>query len=133
MPETPIKVMVLDDEEGIVHYVHKILQLKGYQTLTAMEGTQAVALFERERPQISILDVHLSNSAIDGVEVLQKIKEIDPRAECIMLSRITDESKVTKAKELGALHYLLKPIDTKDLIAVVNEVAAAIRKRWADG
>ena len=131
MSEEAIKVLIVEDVEGIVVYMHKMLVLKGYKTFTALDGPKAVEIFEKERPQISILDVHLTYSPIDGVEVLEKIKAIDEAAVCIMVTRITDEAKIQKAKELGAAHYLLKPIDTKDMVSIVNEAADGIRNQGA--
>jgi DNA-binding response OmpR family regulator len=123
--------LIVDDEEGILDYTHKILELKGYQTVTALDGPAAVENFKKERPQMAIIDVFLAYSPFDGVEVLEKIKQIDKEIECIMVTRITDEEKIKKSRELGAVHYLLKPIDTKDLLAVVNEVAEKIRRKEA--
>lgn len=128
MNDKPLKVLILDDEEGIVDYMGKILKLKGYDAFTAVDADQAVAVFQEHRPDICILDVHLSNSELDGVEVLEKIKEIDGEAVCIMVTRITDQEKVDRARELGALRYLLKPIDTKDLVDVVNKTAQELRE-----
>ena len=133
MTDQPIKVLIVDDEEGIVDYLSKILVLKGYKAFTALDGPKAVAIFEAERPDISVLDVHLTYSPIDGVEVLEKIKQIDKSAECVMVTRITDKNKIEDAKALGATHYILKPVDAKDLVAVVNRVAQKIKERRSAG
>ena len=129
MTDKQIKILILDDEEGIVDYMGKILKLKGYDVVTACVGEEAVRVFDEHRPDICILDVHLTNSVIDGVEVLEKIKAIEENAVCIMVTRITDQEKVDRARALGASRYLLKPIDTKDLIAVVNKTAQELRER----
>ena len=63
------------------------------------------------------------------MQVLEKIKGINSRAACIMVTRITDQAKVDRARELGASRYLLKPIDTKDLIAVVNKVVQEFKEQ----
>ena len=131
MADKKLKILILDDEEGIVNYMGKILMLKGYDTVTACEGNAAVRLFEEHRPDICILDVHLTDSVIDGVEVLEKIKAIDTKSVCIMVTRITDPEKVSRARELGASRYLLKPIDTKDMITVVTETAQELKQEQA--
>ena len=133
MTDQPIKVLIVDDEEGIVDFLSKILELKGYTAFTAMDGPKAVAIFEAERPEISVIDVHLTCSPIDGVEVLEKIKQIEKDAICVMVTRITDQRKIRDAKAFGAKHYILKPVDAKDLVAVVEKIAQEIRERKSAG
>ena len=133
MTTEPINVLIFYDEEGIVDYLHRILDLKGYQTFTAMDSSKAMELFKEERPEICVLDIHLAYSPLDGVQVLAEMKKMNSKAECIMVTRITDEDKMKEAKRLGAVDYLLKPVDTKDLIALVNKVAERIEERKSTG
>lgn len=127
MTSEKIKVLVVDDEEGIVDFAQKMLVLKGYNAFGAKDSDKALEIFKKENPEICLLDVHLTYSPLDGVEILEEIKKINPKTECIMVSRITDEEKINKAKKLGALDYLLKPVDANDLVAAVNKVAGRIR------
>ena len=133
MTDQPIKVLIVDDEEGIVDFLSKILELKGYIAFTALDGPKAVAIFEAERPDISVIDVHLTYSPIDGVEVLEKIKQIEKNAVCVMVTRITDPKKIKDAKAFGAKHYILKPVDAKDLVMVVDKLAQEIKERRSTG
>ncbi len=121
-----LKVLIVDDEEGITDFMGKILRLRGFSTFEALDGISALEIFKKERPHINILDIRLGNSSIDGLGVLEQIKKIDPSARCIMVTRVTDETAINKAKELGAVHYLLKPIDAKEWVGVVLEVADSI-------
>lgn len=131
MSDQEIKVLVLDDEEGIADFMQKILQLRGYTAFMETDGIGAVNFFKAERPDITLIDVDLGYCEIDGVEVLRRIKEVDKEAVCIMVTRITEESSVKKSQELGAMHYLLKPLDSKDVVAAVNEAAQIIKKKRA--
>ena len=131
MSDQEIKVLVLDDEEGIADFMQKILQLRGYTAFMETDGIGAVNFFKAERPDITLIDVDLGYCEIDGVEVLRRIKEVDKEAVCIMVTRITEESSVKKSQELGAMHYLLKPLDSKDVVAAVNEAAQTIKKKRA--
>ena len=131
MSDPMLKVLVVDDEEGLADFMQKILQLKGYAAFMETDGVCAVNFFKSERPDITLIDVDLGNSELDGVEVLRRIKAIDQNAICIMVTRITDENSVKKSKEYGALHYLLKPLDSKDIVAAVNEAAQVIQQRRA--
>ncbi|MCX7926973.1 MAG: response regulator [Candidatus Omnitrophica bacterium] len=119
----PMKLLVVDDEEGIVDYTKKIYARKGLLTFGATNGIAAVEIFEKERPQIVLIDVHMPFSPIDGIEVLRRIKQIDNSAICIMVTRITEKEKVEQARQLGASAYVLKPLEIEELDRVICEVA----------
>ena len=131
MDNQMIRVLVIDDEEGLADFMQRILSLKGYAAFMETDGVGAVNFFKNERPDIVLIDIDLGYSEIDGVEVLKRIKEIDKNAVCIMVTRITDEESVKKSREYGAMHYLLKPLDSKDIVAAVDEAAQVIRQRRA--
>ena len=131
MDNQMIRVLVIDDEEGLADFMQRILSLKGYAAFMETDGVGAVNFFKNERPDIVLIDIDLGYSEIDGVEVLKRIKEIDKNAVCIMVTRITDEESVKKSREYGAMHYLLKPLDSKDIVAAVDEAARVIRQRRA--
>jgi len=115
-----LKLLVIDDEPGIVDFVKKIYQRKGFTTFGATDGVSAVEIFRKERPNISLIDIHMPYSPIDGVETLKKIKEIDPNANCIMVTRITEKEKVEQSKNLGAKAYILKPLELQDLDKAIS-------------
>ena len=129
MGDLNISVLALDDEEGLVDFIQQILEREGYTTFMETDGMTAVNFFRAKRPDITLIDVALAINSISGIEVLKKIKEIDSNAICIMLTRITDESTVKRAKDLGALHYVLKPFKGEDIIKIVNEAGQIIKKR----
>jgi two-component system response regulator (stage 0 sporulation protein F) len=118
-----LSLLVVDDEEGIVDFTKRIYARKGFSTFGATDGIVAVEIFKQERPLITLIDVHMPYSPIDGIEVLKRIKEIDKNARCIMVTRIAENYEVERAKELGAAAYLLKPIELEDLDKVIAEVA----------
>ena len=120
----PLKVLVVDDEEGLLDLTQRMLQLRcGYQTVGTGDGEEAVKLFIQHKPNLSILDVHLDDSKLDGIDVLREIKKMDPAAKCIMITRITEEHTIKAAQELGASAYLLKPLDSREWLKTVKEVA----------
>ena len=129
MIDQMIKVLVVDDEVGLADFIQRILQLEGYTAFMETDGIGAVNFVKAERPDIILIDVALGYSKIDGIEVLKRIKEMDWNAMCLMVTRVTDEETVKKAKEFGAAHYVLKPLDRKDIVAVVREAAEVIKHR----
>lgn len=116
-----LKLLVVDDEEGIVDFTQRIYKRKGFITFGATDGVTAVDIFQRERPHISLIDVHMPYSPIDGIETLRRIKEIDKNAVCIIVTRITEKDKVEQAKKLGASAYILKPLELEELDKVISE------------
>jgi len=118
-----LKLLVVDDEPGIVDFVKKIYSRKGFITFGATDGIAAVEIFKKEKPRINLIDIHMPYSPIDGVETLRRIKEIDKDAICIMVTRITEKDKVEQSKKFGASAYLLKPFETEDLDKTISEVA----------
>lgn len=122
-----LKLLVVDDEEGIVDYMKKIYDNKGYITFSATDGAAAVEIFKKERPHISLIDVHMPYSPIDGIETLKQIKEVDKDALCIMVTRITEQDKVNASKEAGAFAYLLKPLAAEDIDKVIAEAREKLK------
>ncbi len=118
-----LKLLVVDDEEGIVDFTQRIYKRKGFITFGATDGIAAVAIFDKERPDVSLIDVHMPYSPIDGIETLKRIKEIDKNAVCIIVTRITEKDKVEQAKKLGAAAYVLKPLELEELDKVISEAA----------
>src|SRR3989338_4174046 len=124
-----IKLMIMDDEESIVDYISRLFRLKGLETFGATKADQALAIFEKEQPDICILDIYLVDSEMDGIEVLGKIRERNKNTVCIMFTRITDDNKVKKANELGIYEFLIKPVDPQQLKDAVSGACAMIQKR----
>ena len=123
-----LKLLVVDDEEGIVDGIKRAYLEKGFDTFGTTDGVAAVELFKKERPEIVIIDVHMPFSKIDGVETLRQIKEIDKKTICLMVTRIDDEEKIRASKEFGALHYIPKPLSMDELDAGVDEAVDIIKK-----
>jgi DNA-binding response OmpR family regulator len=133
MERSKVKILVVDDEEDIAHYTTKILQYDGFQAFETRDGTKAWEVFEKEHPHICLIDVHLGYSKIDGMELLEKIKAADKKVECIMITRITDQETIDKAKKLGVQHYLLKPLANEVWVEKVHAIADALQEGGRNG
>lgn len=117
-------VLVADDELHIRKFVGMILSQLGTKTiLEAANGEEAVAVFQREKPKVVLLDVNMP--FMNGLEALKKIKEIDTECIAIMLTSLSTVETVEEALALGAAGYILKDA-TKEEIA--NDLAEAIDK-----
>lgn len=118
-------VLIVDDEPGILGAVDSVLSDEGYDTLHASRGLEALELYKKERPDVVFLDIWLPDR--DGLEVLQALREIDPRAAVIMISGHGTVSTAVKAVKMGAFDYLEKPLAYGQVIDAARD-ALALRR-----
>ncbi|WP_319759692.1 response regulator [Maridesulfovibrio sp.] len=108
-----IKVLMVDDEERFRNTTAKILSRKGFETILAESGEEALEKMG-ENPDVVILDVKMGG--MDGHQTLERIKAIVPDVPIIMLTGHGDISGAKKAHKIGAFDFLAKPCDI-DLLA----------------
>ncbi|MGH7408295.1 MAG: response regulator [Candidatus Methylomirabilales bacterium] len=107
------KVLVVDDTPEAVELLVEFLSSKGYEVLTATSGEEALRRVKEDRPHLVLLDIHMPK--MDGMEVLRRIREIDPEMGVIMATAVNEEDVGRKALEMGAFDYIVKPLDLKYL------------------
>jgi DNA-binding response OmpR family regulator len=112
-----IKILVVDDEPEACDALKEFLSMKGYEVSTAQDGQTALRRLKKYKPQIVLLDVIMPG--MNGIEVLQEIKKMDPKIGVIMVTVVTDEAQAKKTLELGAYDYITKPVDLNYLETVV--------------
>jgi len=123
MAENPIKVLMVDDEKRFRDTTRKILERKGFETLLAENGPQALGMLD-QAPDVVVLDIRMPG--MDGHEVLAVIQDLHPDLPVIMLTGHGDRPSAEQARAQGAFDYLSKPCDI-DLLA--DRIRAACRGR----
>jgi DNA-binding response OmpR family regulator len=103
------RVLVVDDEPSIREMLVEYLTLKGYEAKSVTNGMEAIRLVREDRPHLVLLDVCMPG--MSGLEVLQRIREIDPGIGVIMVTAVTEEALGREALKLGAFDYITKPLD----------------------
>lgn len=126
MADKPTKILVVDDEEDILTVTKDIFEKKGFIAFIAPDSDKALEIFQKEKPQVCLLDIHMPKSRLDGIGILEKIRQVDKSCYCIMLTRISEKDKVDDAKRLGANHYVLKPLEYSDLLKLIDEARGAL-------
>ena len=126
MADRPLKILVVDDEEDILIETKDIFEKRGFIVFTAPDSGKALEVFQKERPQINLLDIHMPKSKLDGIGVLEQIRLLDKACYCIMLTRITEKDKVEDAKRLGANRYVLKPLAYPELLKLIDDAARVL-------
>lgn len=111
-----IKILIVDDEQGICDSIKKPFSYIGFTVFTATTAGKALSIFEKNNPKIIFLDIVMPD--IDGLDLLKKFKQLDPGVIVIMVTAKGDEETQKKAMELGADEYMTKPFSFDDLRVV---------------
>lgn len=119
------KILVVDDEEGILKSIVGILNDEGYETITARDGREALQLYQAESPDALLLDVWMPD--MDGIQVLKELQEIDVDSAVVVISGHGTISTAIKAVRLGAFDFLEKPL-SMDILLVILEKALEHRR-----
>jgi len=113
------RVLIVDDDRNIVELISLYLEKEGYDTKKAYTGTEAVKLFDRYDPHLILLDIMLPG--MDGYDVCKEIRKTSV-VPIIMLTAKGETFDKVLGLELGADDYMVKPFDTKELVARVRAV-----------
>jgi len=112
-----MKILVVDDDRELLGLISFALRQASYLVIEAADGLEAVAAFEREQPDLALLDVNLPG--LNGFEVCRRIRE-QSAAPIMMLTVRSAEEDEVKGLDLGADDYLTKPFSPRTLLARVR-------------
>jgi DNA-binding NtrC family response regulator len=113
------KILVVDDEQGILDLFKKVLDKEGYAVITALNGQEALKAVKEENPDLIILDIKMPG--MDGIETLGGIKKIDKKAMVLMLTAYGTLDSAKEALKLGAHDYITKPFKLDYIKEVIKE------------
>ncbi|MFN2266665.1 MAG: response regulator [Desulfonatronovibrio sp.] len=112
------KILVIDDEKPTLSMFQMFLKVYGFTVYTAENGEQGLKIFQKENPSIVITDIKMPG--MDGLEVLKRIKEINPATEVIIITGHGDVDLTIEAMNLSATDFINKPIQKKALDAALK-------------
>ncbi|MFL5665426.1 MAG: response regulator transcription factor [Ktedonobacteraceae bacterium] len=113
------KILIIEDEEGIIHLLNLYLKDAGYDVVIARDGADGLALHARERPDLAVLDIMLP--AIDGFEVCRRIRQWSKTPILMLTARGSEDDRI-QGLELGADDYLVKPFSPRELVSRVRAI-----------
>ena len=113
-----IKVMVIDDDVSVCKTVGLLLEDHGYRPRTFTDPEKALNAAEEESCQIALVDLRMPK--VDGVEVVERLKEIDPRMCVLVMTAYPDLDSATETMRRGATDYIAKPFKQDELITSVD-------------
>lgn len=121
------KLLIVDDEEDVREFAANFFRKRKIEVVTAESGEQAIPAFEKEKPDLVLLDIRMEG--MDGIETLRRIKEINKDARAIMVTgrKPGDDNSFEKCRELGALDYIHKPLELEELERIVLSQLSQIK------
>ena len=114
-----LKIMIVDDDPNILQLINLYLTREGFEVVQAQRGDEALKLFKSAPPNLILLDVMLPG--IDGWQVCREVRKVS-NIPIIMLTAKDETFDKVLGLELGADDYIVKPFDTKELVARIKAV-----------
>jgi two-component system, NtrC family, nitrogen regulation response regulator NtrX len=112
------RILVVDDEAEIRRSVRMILEYEGYDVQEASSGPEALALVEREPPDLMFLDIKMGG--LDGLETLQKIRQTNEALPVVIISGHGTVSTAVEATKLGAFDFIEKPLASERVLVTIR-------------
>ena len=118
------KILVVDDDRLVLAMLVHGLARSGYEVIDADNGDDAILLAREHRPDLALLDIRMDGKS--GFDVAQYLREVG-HTPFVFLSAFSDEQTVTKVRSLGALDYLVKPLEMAQIVPTIDAAFARAR------
>ena len=117
--ETP-SILITDDDHAFRETVKGMLEPRGFRTLTAADGEEALKILGAEPIHLLLLDMHMPR--LTGLETVRRIRQGNSRLPCVLLSAALDETIVQQARLAEIFTVLPKPVSRIDITSTVDQV-----------
>jgi len=111
-----VRILVVDDESGILETLKILFKGQGYRVDVASSGKEAITTLDGERPDLVLTDIRMVGAS--GLEVLAKAREVDPELPVILMTAQASLQSAVRAVNEGAYYYLQKPFANDELLAI---------------
>ncbi|MDI1326385.1 MAG: sigma-54 dependent transcriptional regulator [Brevundimonas sp.] len=125
MRSTGADILVVDDEADIRELVSGLLEDEGHAVRTASNSDEALAAIRARKPSLALLDIWMQGGGLDGLELLDVIKELDPDLPVVMISGHGNIETAVTALQRGAYDFIEKPFKSDRLVVVVQRALEA--------
>lgn len=115
--DTP-SLLITDDDRDFRETLGGVFASRGFRTMLAGDGQEAVQIVEREPVHLVLLDMHMPR--LTGLETIRAVRQLRTNLPCILLSAALDDSLAQEALQAQAFSVLSKPVAVADLASVVN-------------
>jgi DNA-binding NtrC family response regulator len=120
-------VLAVDDEPAMTEWLKMVIEAEGYEVRTALIGTRGEEIFKQWRPDVVVTDLMLPD--LDGIQLLRRLKEIDPTPEVIVISGQGTISRAVEAGQAGAFYFLEKPVTQDGLLDMLRKAIDRTQER----
>ncbi|MBI5206705.1 MAG: sigma-54-dependent Fis family transcriptional regulator [Candidatus Firestonebacteria bacterium] len=117
------KILIIDDNEDMQFNLSNIFKSEGYMTITAGDGITAFEKIKTYLPDLVLLDIRLPE--MNGLEILEKIKQTDENIIVIMLTAYGETKNVVKSIKLGAYDFITKPFNNEEIVLTIKKALHA--------
>jgi two-component system, chemotaxis family, chemotaxis protein CheY len=114
------KILVIDDSGLARKNLRRMLQAAGHHVVEAQDGMAALEVYFAEKPDVVLLDLIMSG--MYGLDVLKKLRQLDPQARVVIISADIQAPSRDLARELGAGAFLSKPVEETEVLSVIDAV-----------
>ena len=118
-------VLIVEDEESIRSFTRRVLERTGFQVLEAADGRAGLNLFGQYASEIVAVLLDLTMPRMDGQEVLQQLRRLDPNVPVLVMSGYSDLEVSARFAGMGASAFIQKPFHPRDLSALVCQMVPA--------
>lgn len=117
------RILIVDDASFMRGSLQYIVEKSGHEVVaTAKEGREALEEYRKHKPDLTTLDILMKGE--DGLWALKAIREVNPKAKCIMITALGLEEKMEEARNLGAAGYIRKPFNSQFISDEIERVLA---------
>ena len=127
MSENGVRILLVDDESGILDTLKILFKGEGYRVDVASSGKEAITALDGERPDLVLTDIRMPGTS--GLEVLAKAREVDPELPVILMTAQASLQSAVRAVNEGAYYYLQKPFANDELLAICRRAVEARQLR----
>ncbi len=118
-------ILIVDDDDQLRKSFEKLLSQEGYQVISAASGEAGLAVLEKERPELVILDIRLPG--MNGLAVFERMHAMDSKLPVVIMTAYGTTETAIKATKMGAYDYILKPFDIPDMLNTIRAALSAGR------
>ena len=118
-------ILVVDDSSLARRRARSILEGAGFDVLEAEDGMAAIERYFVARPDVVLLDLVMKG--MYGLDVLSKLRELDPEAKVIVVTADVQTSSHEMVCDAGAAGFLVKPLDADEIVAMLNTTLSGVR------
>lgn len=113
-------ILIVDDDPDAIRLQSSLIKTLGYKVSGATRAQDALEFYKNHKPDLVVTDLRMPD--LDGLSLLKKIRQFDPKAKVAILTAYGEKETVAQAFRLGAVEFLEKPLRTQDLLEAVDQL-----------